>query len=248
MKIAGISDIHGLWAERVETKDGKVHWPSRITYPPADVLVFAGDVLGNYWGDKYDSELQMAELARLNEFLGTKIADGTYKHVIFVAGNHDWCFQKRPESKDILTNAHYLQDSGVEIEGVKFWGSPWQPWFWDWAFNFPDHNDNFFRARAHARATWGMIPDDTDVLITHGPPLGILDETFQGMGVGCQFLRERIHDLSLKLHVFGHIHYSYGTKVMGGFGPTTTFMNAAACDEEYQPTNPIQIVEIDGTS
>ena len=90
-----------------------------------------------------------------------------------------------------------------------------------------------------------MIPDNTDVLVTHGPALGMLDETYSGEGVGCQFLRERVDELHLKLHIFGHIHHSYGTRVTDGLGPTpTTFMNAAACDEEYQPTNPLQVVEI----
>ena len=85
-----------------------------------------------------------------------------------------------------------------EIDGVKFWGSPWQPAFYDWAFNVP-------RGRQLAEM-WALIPDDTDVLITHTPPYGILDQVENGELVGCEDLREALLRVKPKLHVFGHIH------------------------------------------
>jgi Icc-related predicted phosphoesterase len=246
MKIACMSDVHGMWGERVENKDGEDTWKTDIVYPPADVLVLAGDILSNYSSSRIeDSLVQLGEINALNTFLGTKIADGTYKEVIVVAGNHDFAFQLRPEAKALMTNVHYLQDSQVVVDGVKFWGSPWQPWFWDWAFNFPNHHENHARAKAHAKGTWDMIPDDTNVLITHGPPLGILDKTYRGQEVGCQYLRDRVGDLNLKAHIFGHIHHSYGQRTMNAFGLyPTTYVNAAVCGENYQPNNLIQVVEV----
>lgn len=238
MKVAGVSDIHGMW--------------DQISYPPADILCFAGDILKNYSYDRrQDAFVQLEELAKLNAFLGNLKDSGTYKEIFVVAGNHDFVFEHLEKyAREMLTNAVYLQDETVNFGGPdgKIWkihGSPWQPWFYDWAFNFPDHNANFFRARAHAQSTWAMIPDDADILVTHGPPEGLLDQCYDGQRVGCRYLRERITDLKLHLHIFGHIHYSYGTKVLGGFGPhSTIFMNAAACGEDYKPDNPIQVVEV----
>ena len=122
----------------------------------------------------------------------------------------------------------YLRDSAVTIEGIKLWGSPWQPWFFDWAFNLQ-------RGPEIARK-WDLIPDDTQVLVTHGPPQGVLDETSRKppQSVGCEALSERIAALPLlKLHVFGHIHEAYGTRVRDG----CTFVNASICDVRYSPVN-----------
>ena len=89
---------------------------------------------------------------------------------IVIAGNHDFCFERDPRHcVRLLTNAVYLQDSAVVVRGLKFCGSPWQPWFCDWAFNL--------RRGQPLREKWDLIPSDTDVLITHGPPQGINDFT-----------------------------------------------------------------------
>lgn len=232
MKIACVSDTHGSW--RV------------LDYPEADILIFAGDILQNYGEARgYPSELswQLKEVEELDDFC-KKLG---YKQVILVAGNHDWAFEKCNKlCRDRLNYITYLQDESITIADydgslVKFYGSPWQPWFWDWAFNFPDHNVNFFRARDHAVNCWEQIPHDVDVLITHGPPHSILDEVESGMHVGCTWLKERLNSLKyLKLHTFGHIHHSYGQAKIG----ETCFVNAAACNEAYRPVNPIQVIEI----
>jgi len=90
----------------------------------------------------------------------------------------------------------------VIIEGVKFYGSPWQPRFFDWAFNL-DRGEEI-------KKKWDLIPMDTDVLITHGPPYGILDLTHEGEKVGCEELMKAVLRVQPKIHIFGHIHEAYG--------------------------------------
>ena len=142
-------------------------------------------------------------------------------------GNHDWPIAHAgPEAmKDLIKNAIYLENSGVEIDGVKFWGSPWQPEFFNWAFNLP-------RGPKLAEM-WALIPDDTDVLITHSPPYGILDQIYSGEHVGCEDLLAALQRVRPKVHVFGHIHEGYGMLKQNG----TTFINASVCDERYRPFN-----------
>ena len=122
-------------------------------------------------------------------------------HKILVAGNHDDAIEKHPELiPKLLPTTHYLQDSGVEIGGVKFWGSPWTPRF---------HGGAFMLDRGSSlRSQWGLIPDDTDVLITHGPPYLSGGRAIDGMliiNVGCEELYYRTRDMPLQTHVFGHI-------------------------------------------
>jgi len=252
LKIANASDIHGMWGPHPgANKDPKKKPLDISAYPVADFLIFAGDILGNYStcrGDYAEVARQLNELEALNELCGELKDRKVYKEIFFTAGNHDWCFEKSNKlCRDRMDNLVYLQDEAVNVgtpDGgiIKIYGSPYTPWFWNWAFNFPDHNHNFFRARAHARRCWDQIPADTQILITHGPPHGILDETDDGMHVGCTWLKERLQKLMhLKLHVFGHIHPSRGIQKISN----TSFVNASICKENYEPTNPIQVVEID---
>ncbi len=156
-----------------------------------------------------------------------------------IAGNHDWMFQKDPERARLLLppDVNYLQDSGVTIDGVKFWGSPWQPAFCDWAFNLP---------RESLAAKWALIPTDIDVLVTHTPPYGIMDQVGDGPHLGCAALRARVSDqLALNLHVFGHIHDSHGFAYEPKeYGTTTKFVNAASCTEGYRPWNEPIVVDV----
>lgn len=212
MKIVCISDTHGL------------HHNMHHEIPDGDVLIHAGDM----------SEGKMPEVREFNEWLGTL----PHKHKLVVAGNHDFSFQRDPaDSIQALSNAVYLQDRTFVIGNVQFYGSPWQPWFWDWAFNFP--KDELSTGET-ARATWRDVPNGTDVLITHGPPRGMHDniEWPPGSGEfqrpGCPFLGERISTLTtLKAHVFGHIHEGYGQSEISGL----KFINASICDAKYRPAN-----------
>lgn len=222
-----MSDTHSMWAE--------------IKYPEADVLVMAGDILGNYSRKPtLDGIRQIDELWELNRFLGT--LKTKYKEIVLVAGNHDWVFELYPnEVHQYITNFIYLKDSSVEINGIKFYGSPYQKYFHGWAFNMPNHWDNYDRYRMFAKDLWAQIPEDTNVLITHGPPQDILDECIDGRKVGCEYLARRTAELpQLRAHIFGHIHHSAGLKQIN----STKFINAAICTEAYRPTNPPIVIEV----
>src|SRR5688572_7060366 len=171
----------------------------QIAVPDGDILIHSGDatITGT-----------LHEIKLFNEWF----AGLPHRYKIFVAGNHDWLFEQDREAAESLLDVGivYLQDSSVEIEGLTFYGSPWQPRFFDWAFNLN-------RGSGMAEK-WKHIPNDIDVLITHGPPNGILDGVATKWGTenaGCEELRSRVEEISsygrLKLHVFGHIHSGYGT-------------------------------------
>jgi Icc-related predicted phosphoesterase len=158
-----------------------------------------------------------------------------HQHKVFIAGNHDWCFEREPSAaRKVLEGITYLQDEAATIMGLQFYGSPWQPRFYDWAFNLD--------RGVPLKKVWAKIPDTTDVLVTHGPPYGILDATNRGEKVGCEDLLERVQKVRPKLHLFGHIHEGYGVQEGGG----TTFANGAICDLRYVPRNLPLVFEVDG--
>lgn len=227
MKIAAVSDVHG-------------RFDSKTALPSADVLVIAGDYCPNFRREpNHDTSFQLGWLQQyFVPFLEKYCAH--YKEIIIVAGNHDWAHERAAKhAADLLAPyATYLMDSSVEVDGVKFYGSPWTPWFYEWAFQF----GQFDPANGHKDAVkaWAKIPDKTDVLITHGPPLNILDLAPGNRRVGCPILRDRVFQVSPKLHLFGHIHGSYGVHEERGI----RFGNVALCDEMYHPTQPIQVFEI----
>lgn len=206
MRIVCLSDTHGLH--------------SSMNVPDADVLIHAGDLtrFGN-----------LEDIQHFSVWL-----DGLpHRHKLVIAGNHDRLFESNPHIAELsLGNVTYLRDSGVTIDGVRFYGSPWQPEFYNWAFNLP-------RGKALAEK-WDDIPSDTDILITHGPPAGILDRTKDGNQAGCEDLLKRIRELNLKLHVFGHIHEGYGQEKKGN----TLFVNAAMCDRLYKAVNFPVVVDL----
>jgi Icc-related predicted phosphoesterase len=218
MRLVGTSDCHG-----------KLH---QATIPEGDVLILGGDILANHSGDtNTDAAIQLNELRELDAYCGNL----GFKYVIMIAGNHDWLFERNRGAHQVLKNIAYLEDSGIEIDGVKFWGSAHQPWFYDWAFNHPRNG----RALEHY---WSLIPRDTDVLITHGPPFGILDLPFgKGDPAGCELLLTRVKEVKPRVHIFGHIHGSYGKQQIG----TTLFVNACLCNELYYPVNPPQVIDLD---
>lgn len=130
-----------------------------------------------------------------------------------------------------LTNCTYIQHETVVIEGIKIFGTSYQPVFFDWAFNIQDKEREIF---------YREIPDDTDILITHCPPYNVLDLLHDNVShVGCPFLKKELKRIKPKLHLFGHIHESNGRVDQDG----TTFINAAICNLRYKPKNPYYIYE-----
>ena len=211
MRLAIISDTHGLHCRIPAVPDG-------------DVLIHAGDLV------RGRSLTEVAEFFQWFQAL-------PHEHKIVVAGNHAFAFEQQPMLAEGLVPAgvHYLRDTGLTIDGLKFWGSPWQPWFLDWAFNL--------ERGAELAAKWAMIPDDTDVLVTHGPPHGILDLTwdYPNKHVGCEDLLARIGQLwQLRLHAFGHIHEAYGQEEHGA----VRYVNASICTIEYLPINAPVVIDL----
>ena len=216
MKITFISDTH--------TK----HEEIGKDLPGGDLIIHAGDLMNS----GYDP----IDVARFVNWYSSLLTMD-YKHRVFIAGNHDGMFEDSPNLAMELMNAYsggliYLKDQTHVIDGVKIYGSPWQPTFYDWAFNLP-------RNGWELELKWKDIPNDTDILVTHGPPFGHCDVTPYGnLNVGCELLRARVDELKPKIHVFGHVHSGYGYKFYEG----THFINAAVLNEKYKYANkPITI-------
>lgn len=202
MKIVCFSDSHCRHEE--------------IELPKADLMIFTGDCMGRGTNSK--------ELSRFVKWFDKQPA----KHKVMIAGNHDRFFEYYPDiARQIVaqTDVIYLQDSGVEIEGLKLWGTPSQPEFYNWS-----HNDT----PEQMRYRYSLIPIDTDILLTHCPPYGILDKVEDvwsaGIRVGSEQLTERLVDLNLMVHTFGHIHGDFGMYR----AYNTYYINASSLNEEYE--------------
>tara|TARA_R110000803_G_scaffold8577_11_gene27437 strand:+ start:140 stop:817 length:678 start_codon:yes stop_codon:yes gene_type:complete len=208
MKITFISDTHTLHHKL----DGQL--------PGGDLLIHSGDIM--------NSGYHKNDILEFCEWFGAQ----DYKHKIFITGNHDRMFENHPlESNTIVSDydVTYLQDDEDIIDGVKIYGSPWQPDFCDWAFNLPKGGDEL-------KSKWEAIPKDTDILITHGPPQDHLDVSgapHNEPHLGCSLLRVKVDEHPPKIHVFGHIHGSYGYKFHNG----THFINASVLNESYEQVN-----------
>jgi Icc-related predicted phosphoesterase len=208
MKIVTISDTHGKHHEL--TKDLK----EIECNPDETIIIHAGDCTNV--GKDY-------ELLNFLDWFGGL----PYKHKIFIAGNHDFYFEdnndipQKYKDKGVV----YLMDEMVEVEGLKIYGSPWQPRFYDWAFNVN-------RGEEIAKK-WAGIPEGLDILVTHGPAFGILDDTVNGMRVGCEELYKKIFEVKPKYHICGHIHYGYGMRELDG----VTFINVSSLGENYNYRN-----------
>mmetsp|Transcript_978 Transcript_978/g.4165 ORF Transcript_978/g.4165 Transcript_978/m.4165 type:complete len:174 (-) Transcript_978:1794-2315(-) len=129
----------------------------------------------------------------------------------------------------------YLRDSSIDVEGYHIYGSPWSPVFHDWAFNL--------RRGAECAEAWEKIPQQTDVLITHGPPLGIGDHCRSHLRAGCvDLLREVLGRVKPLVHMFGHIHEDPG--IFECCSSQTRFVNASTCTLRYRPANPPVVFDL----
>jgi Icc-related predicted phosphoesterase len=187
----------------------------KLVLPPGDVLLHAGDV-----------SVKGTE-AQVIDFLHWFAAQD-YRYKIFIAGNHDFFFERASSeavARLIPAGVTYLNDSGVTIEGIHIWGSPVSPWFFDWAFN---------RHRgADIQQHWNLIPPQTDILITHGPVMGVLDKTIRGQQVGCEDLLNTMEKVNPRVHLCGHIHEAYGMHKE----KSTLYINASVLNIKYELVN-----------
>jgi len=197
-----------------------------ITIPDGDVLIHTGDV------SMHSTELDVMKF-------GNWFANQSHERKICIAGNHDKFMSRR----FIPDNVDYLLDSSVVIDGLKFHGSPWTPTFFNWYWT---------KGRGHEiREKWDLIPDDTNVLITHGPPHGVLDKTAEGDYVGCEELENAIKRVKPTLHCFSHIHEAYGVSDLSDvadmikpFDQSLISVNASIVTRGMNPINEPIVVEI----
>jgi hypothetical protein len=214
MLVTLISDTHGQHRS--------------VILPGGDLLIHTGDFMTSGY-----SKSQAEDFFKWMQ-------GQDYDDVVFIAGNHDRIMQNEPdEMQGILTGyklIDYLEDEELVLYGdgpngdlpennIRIYGSPWQPEFYDWAFNLPRNGDVL-------KSKWDAIPTNTDILLTHGPAWGIVDEVYNRRGVhlGCELLTERIAVVKPKIHVCGHIHSGHGYY----FDGTTHFFNASVLNEQYE--------------
>ena len=207
--------------------------------PTGDILIHAGDL--TLKGDEQELEKACHWLDSLD-----------FRYTVVIAGNHDWLFQREPEEAQRIAAFYglfYLQDEEVNINGLKIYGTPWQPNFCNWAFNvdtegeLADHYSN--------------IPLDTDILITHCPPRGTLDQAIRSHhtmftepgdvmyeNVGSTSLHDVWRMIFPRLHVFGHIHEAHGVKQYEFSDETRYQVNASICDERYRPVHKPVVIDL----
>ena len=195
--------------------------------PGGELLLHAGDI--SSMGHKHEIESFLTWFDKIDN----------YDTKVFIAGNHDWGFQTKPDQcRGLLTGyktVDYLEDEELVLyfdgpngdrpeENVRIYGSPWQPEFYNWAFNLPRNGPGL-------QHKWNMIPENTDILITHGPAWGFVDdvEGRRGQHLGCELLAERIKEIKPKIHLCGHIHSGTGHY----FDGHTHYFNASVLNEQY---------------
>ena len=226
IRIVCISDTHS----QIET--------SQIVIPDGDIIIHAGD---------FSNIGLLQEVRKFNNWIGSL----PHTHKIVIAGNHELSFdadticQVLPDDSDDtitvekmkkeLKNCTYLQDSGVELYGIKIYGSPWQPEFGNWGFNL--------QRGVACLEKWNKIPNDTDILITHGPPLGYGDLCKNELRAGCVELLNTVRlRVQPKYHIYGHIHEGYGVR---SDGQTTFIINASICNVNGLPNNKPIVFDIE---
>lgn len=235
LRLCHISDTHN--------KHKQIKW-GNIDLSKVDILVHSGDI------SAIGREREVENFLKWFNLLPCQ-----YK--IFVAGNHDLCFDHSKNGQRELQSIedhpdwlvalleefrapfghYYLENQGVEIEGVKFWGSPYSAWFYGdrWAFNIHRGEDS--------RKLYDQIPIDTDVLITHGPAMYYQDQNYENQYLGCDDLLRRIRAVNPLLHLFGHIHEDYGCGE--NVACDTHHFNGSICTLQYEPLNAPWLLEAD---
>lgn len=184
-----------------------------LKVPDGDVLIHAGDLT------------RTGTLSQLTA-VAAWMRELPHAEKILIAGNHDFAFERDSQrARAVFEGMTYLEDAAhTTAHGLRVWGSPWQPEFYQWAFNL---------ARgAPLDEKWQHIPAGLDVLVTHGPPYGYGDRVYGGARVGCEDLRRRCLEKKPRLHLYGHIHEDRGQWEEGG----VRFINVTTADSELPPT------------
>jgi predicted phosphodiesterase len=176
LTVVAMADTHG--------------YHSKLVVPDGDILIHAGDL--TEMGTRPQLEAARDWLKSL-----------PHAHKVVIAGNHDFLFEKQPEvARAIFSDFIYLEDQEATVAGLRIWGSPWQPWFYSWAFNL--------HRGAPIDEKWRLIPEGLDILVTHGPPAGHGDRCYDGREVGCEDLLRHLGRTKPRFHLFGHIHEARG--------------------------------------
>jgi Icc-related predicted phosphoesterase len=231
MKITFISDTHTYMYD---------YNYKELILPEGDILCFSGDMMSSGHNE--------GEIIHFLKWINKQ----PFKYKIFIAGNHDRIFEDKPLIADELIQKYagegvfYLKNSSIEIDGLTFYGTPHQPYFGGWAFNVPDFEKLIY--------IYQQIPDNVDVLLTHCPPYGILDQSHRPNyhnpsgenHLGSMELKEVLAEKTLKktqprVVAFGHIHGDGGKQLQIG---DTLYISASLCDEDYDPANYIVSIEL----
>jgi Icc-related predicted phosphoesterase len=217
MRIIAISDTHG--------------YHRRLTIPEGDMLICAGD---------FSMRARLTDVVQFGDWFNNQ----PHEHKIIVCGNHD-VFAEGEEhfTRAAFAPAVYLNHEEATIAGYRIFGSPYSGSIYDpspWAFDYNPRGD-----RSHA--IWSQIPDGIDILITHGPPKGILDRVLaphlgEDPHVGDKNLLDSVKRSLPRVHIFGHIHEAYGSYESDLY--TTKFYNACICDVRYDPINPVTVIDL----
>jgi len=214
LKVTVISDTHNI--------------TDNLFLEPGDLLIHCGDF--THHGTE-------EEIIKFNNFLGKQ----PFKYKIVIAGNHDLQYltnripfmNNSKDLKSLLNNAVYLENSGVSIHGWKFWGTPYFK---------TAKGSKLYGIKSQLLEGLKMIPKNTNVLLTHGPPYKVLDKCDLGQNLGCKELRDVVFNkIQPHMHFFGHIHESYGSQIINN----TLFCNASICSSAFQPNNIPTIFELD---
>ncbi len=217
MKITCIADLHGYLPQ----------------LEGGDLLIIAGDITAR---DKIPEWVEFYSWLKAQN----------YRQKLLIGGNHDNLLSQSLSTHQArvmglleempgLENHEYLQDSGFTFEGLNIWGSPWTNWF----RGVNPKCKAFMATESVLKDKWALIPDDTDILITHGPPFGVLDRAADGTHCGSKCLADRLLELKLRLHVFGHIHEGYGSQ-----DERHLTVNCSLMNEFYVPVNKPVTIEI----
>jgi len=228
-RVVCMSDTHGKHRE--------------ISVPKGDILIHGGD---------FTKTGETGTVQDLAQYFHELQMDGSFQEVVCIAGNHELTFQKdfyaqngsrfhkkklfdANATKQSLQNCIYLEDESYFNDkcGVEIYGSPWQPEFCGWAFNLPRGQP--------LREVWSRVPSSTEILVTHGPPLGRGDLCSHGCRVGCYDLLCEVQErIKPRLHIFGHVHEGYGVSHDG----QTLFVNASNLTCQYQANNPCIVIDL----